>query len=219
MRREGYAARHGGAHQKKATHATLPRPWRAAPAPAIHPHPSTRKLAPRRASPRRAHHHQPRPSHAHTHTDAALRMRLSTARQHTQCRAPGSPPSSHSSPTSCTHTLHSLRRAVWNTHTVCRPTLAARRLPRPQRHARGMRVSRLATPLRHVHTHDLTADPSANSSMGDANSKGAGGAAPAPAPESGGGAKAGQSAKASRSAARAAERARGGGARGGHLAL
>jgi len=44
--------------------------------------------------------------------------------------------------------------------------------------------------------------------MGDANSKGAGGAAPAPAPESGGGAKAGQSAKASRSAARAAERAR-----------
>ena len=153
--RRGVWARHGGAHQKKATHATLPRAWRAAPAPAIHPHPSTRKLAPRRASPRRAHHHQPRPSHAHAHWCGAAHAVVHRPPAHTVSRAglapffPLQPHELH------THTPQPTPGCVEHTHSV-------------SPHARGEAastaatahpVSRLATPLRHAHTHDLTADP------------------------------------------------------------
>ena len=148
----------GGAHQK--SHPTPPCRARGGP----RPH---RQFTPRPTNLHRDHAHLHQGAHTTTslvhrtptHTGVALRMRWSTARQHIQCRAPGSPPSSHSSPTSCTHTLHSLRRAVWNTHTVGCPALAARRLPRPQRHACGVRFSGLATPPRHAHTHSLAADP------------------------------------------------------------
>ena len=61
------------------------------------------------------HHHQPRPQHAHAHAHRCGAAHAVVRRLSVQCRAPGSP--SSPAPTSCTQTLHSLRRAVWHTHT------------------------------------------------------------------------------------------------------
>ena len=57
-----------------------------------------------------------------------------------------------------THTPRKVRRAVWRTHTMGGPTLAARRLPRPQRHARGTRFSASRHPLA-MPTHTRPSGP------------------------------------------------------------
>ena len=57
-------------------------------------------------------------------------------------------------------TPHKVRRAVWRTHTVGCPALAAgaRRLPRPQRHTCGTRFFFASRHPRHAHTRSLAAD-------------------------------------------------------------
>ena len=104
-----------------------------------------------------------RHTHTHTHTGAALRMRWSAACLCSVARRARPFPGPHELHT---NTPQPTPGCVAHTHSGWPLTLAARRLPWPQRHACGARSSPRDTPTPCPHTHSLKSSYTDDSASG-----------------------------------------------------